>query len=294
MARRPSQAALARVRRHHPLRSPRWRYDRVLEILEGSGRCTPGDDELIRGFKHFKARWDRGTERHRRNLVAKEPGLYHAWQSHERRRKGPGSAVPHRIEARILAGQADDEIAAELPCPPEAVGWYEAIFYHVRDRLEAHDWILAHVLGPDTPEWGGGDSVGGEEPLADPGFDPTLKWFAYFGGPHVLDFLLSGYDKTERVGSREDVSRWADGATDSQVRRRAAMAVARAEVEPGNALDWMRLHRRLREREVKRSGVEPSRGETERNVEAVLAEFELAARSDARAADGDRLRSGAS
>src|SRR5712692_7415760 len=53
------------------------------------------------------------------------------------------------VEARILAGQTDDEIAQRCSLWPEVVCWYERAFFHIRDRLTAGDWIMTQVIGDD-------------------------------------------------------------------------------------------------------------------------------------------------
>ena len=46
------------------------------------------------------------------------------------------------IEARILAGQSDDEIAAKTGCSPETVYWFEALHFCARDRLEYPGYVV--------------------------------------------------------------------------------------------------------------------------------------------------------
>ena len=51
------------------------------------------------------------------------------------------------LEARILAGQSDDDISASMAVPPAVVAAFERSFFNVRDRLAAFDLILFHVIG---------------------------------------------------------------------------------------------------------------------------------------------------
>jgi hypothetical protein len=73
------------------------------------------------------------------------------------------------VEANILARRTDDQVAAKTGIELKTVQWYEALFFNVRDRLHASDWIVATAIGNDRT------------PAA------VLKRFAYFAGPHVLD-----------------------------------------------------------------------------------------------------------
>ena len=57
---------------------------------------------------------------------------------------------------------------------------YEALFFDVRPRLEARDWIMYWVF------------CGGPGGVPPPGDDGEIwRWFGYFGGPHVLDEVVA-------------------------------------------------------------------------------------------------------
>ena len=81
------------------------------------------------------------------------------------------------VEARLLAGEPIEAIARRCGVPVETVEVYEQLFFNVTDRLENTSYILFCAIGPATYE--GFD-------LDDPG--AVLRWFAYMGGPRVLDF----------------------------------------------------------------------------------------------------------
>jgi len=87
-----------------------------------------------------------------------------------------GGLLKDEVEARLLAGQTDEEIAARCRLSPAAVGWYEAGLFHVRDHLDSPDWVVARVIGTTFPTGDDG---------------PVLKHFAYLGGPTVLDLVLA-------------------------------------------------------------------------------------------------------
>jgi len=90
------------------------------------------------------------------------------------------------VEARILARQTSPEIARLTGVPVGVVDSYEAIFFHVQDRLNARDWILVQAI-----EKGANDQT---EPRA----GAILKRFAFYGGPLVLNavapYLVGGKD----------------------------------------------------------------------------------------------------
>jgi hypothetical protein len=64
-----------------------------------------------------------------------------------------------------------------------AVEVYEQLFFNVTDRLENTSYILFHAVGAASYKGFAGDDSGA-----------VLKWFAYMGGPRVLDFFLGECD----------------------------------------------------------------------------------------------------
>jgi hypothetical protein len=51
------------------------------------------------------------------------------------------------LEAYILAGKSHERIAARTGLSADAVAWYEALWFDVRDRLKYTSWVLANVIG---------------------------------------------------------------------------------------------------------------------------------------------------
>jgi hypothetical protein len=86
------------------------------------------------------------------------------------------------LEARILTGQSDEDIAARLGLPPEVVGMYEALFFSVRHCLDAYLYIAEQVIGPGRWQGFRNEEVGS-------------LWAAcgYFGGVAVLDALVAAF-----------------------------------------------------------------------------------------------------
>ena len=88
------------------------------------------------------------------------------------------------VEARLLAGQTNAEIADRLGLGGDTVEAYEAIFFAVRDRLAASDWVAACLLGVNLFE--GFDAADSEL---------VMKILGYHGGPFVLDAYLDNQQK---------------------------------------------------------------------------------------------------
>jgi hypothetical protein len=87
-----------------------------------------------------------------------------------------GGPLRLEVEARLLAGQSDEEIGALCRLSPEVVHWYEACLFNVRDRLGSSTWVAARVIGMTFPA---GD------------IGPVLKHFAFTHGPVGLDLVLA-------------------------------------------------------------------------------------------------------
>jgi hypothetical protein len=141
-----------------PQRTPNWRQDRVLELLDAPGgprRLRPYDDEEIRGYRKFlrklrvaeaKAEMDvAGAPSSQGHVLAKLSAehmeYYFAHQIHF-----VDPDVRTSVQARILARQSDDEIARCWATCAGAIEKFEKIFFDVRDRLDDSDWIESAVL----------------------------------------------------------------------------------------------------------------------------------------------------
>jgi hypothetical protein len=85
------------------------------------------------------------------------------------------------VEARVLARESAAEIARKCGLPEEAVAAYEALFFDVRDRLDADTWVACQVVGPKAFAGLTGDDLG-----------VWWKLVGYTYGPVALDALLLG------------------------------------------------------------------------------------------------------
>jgi hypothetical protein len=84
------------------------------------------------------------------------------------------------VEARILAGQSDNEVALPTALPPAVVAAFEQFFFNVRDRLAAADCILFGLIGFDPVR-------GFEE--AD--LRGLWQYFGYTAGPKMLELVMA-------------------------------------------------------------------------------------------------------
>jgi hypothetical protein len=84
------------------------------------------------------------------------------------------------MEARILAGQTDREIAAAMNVAPAVVSAYEQNFFSVKDRLNAADFILSTTIGY-TPFRG----------FDEGDWRSLWAYFAYTAGPKMLELVMA-------------------------------------------------------------------------------------------------------
>lgn len=175
----------ANFERQNPLRQPSWRYAQALKFSRPKNNRYK-IDPWIDSMGRFLRIWNQSTkfdvERRRVDLYYKYPAEYRAFDLWKAEGDGP-THMRYTVEARILAGQTNDEIAKYVCVEPEAIEAYEQVFFNVRDRLSYRDYICGQVLNVAAQR--GSDSLE---------MDFTAKFFGYFGGPFLLDTVLATYD----------------------------------------------------------------------------------------------------
>lgn len=273
-------------------RRPDWRHERVLTLRSqpegGSKRVSPHDDNYIRQMKKFLGLYEHvhDDEAHRK-LQLKMPGPYFAHECYDRR-NGSDRRFAVTTEARLLTTLPMTVIAKDSCTAPTAVEWYEKIYFNVRDRLHAHDWIVNHVLvpafiadrvdavgtrPPPQPALAGPvaaqiDDVDGVvaieqqnvaapvpvqvtrrpqaawpgQRLATPYFDSTLKFFAYFGGHILLDYVLSGFRRGRNLTDIDQLGQWLDMHFTNKIKHRSCAAAQHFEVNQRNVMRLFETH----------------------------------------------------
>jgi len=239
---------------YDPYRRPDWRFERVLQLADRQpvpGRCTKRDDDAIRDMKSFLLRWRNRSASGRDELLHENPGLYYAYRLHEN--EADDHELEFMIQSRLLSGQSSEDIANALGTLPEAVTWYETIFFNVIDRLENHDWIVKHVLLPAADrniiQAQPGDD-GTHQParftiVAKPFLDWSLKWFSYFGGPVVCEWMIGGFKQGRKVTRQEDINSFVDEHWSNTIRRRSAQAAGIFEVNKYNVMELFHTHAQI-------------------------------------------------
>jgi hypothetical protein len=202
--------------RDNPCRAPHWKWLRAQEI-DGEGpratRALDGEDGFtwIRRASRLKRHYERAGNRRAAlyALILRDKELFWAhsiWLAD----KNP---VRWGIEARVLAGETDEEIAAKIGTDPGVISAYVKTFFDVRDRLQNLDYVQ-NVIMADAVTRG----------LQERHYDLLWKLLAYKGGPHVLDAVIGRGTAVERPNHADGVGDFFQDFAISSMKYKAALA----------------------------------------------------------------------
>lgn len=256
----------AKYQKYNPFRTPSWRTDRALELVQHRPeplRCSrKRDDEYIREYRSFLLKYFRcHTDDGRANLSSGNPGLFYAHVMHHH----PDTEQRAIIQARLLAGLDNEQIAKYWHTLPETIEWYERLFFNVRDRLDAHDWVVKAVLGTAANRISVGDGR-----LTDNQRDMTYKLFAFFGGPLIFDVILSGFSAGNMPSRQTECDEWFETTFARLLTNRATQHARVFEVNKYNVMQLMEITCAIiGGRRAEREGGGPQ-NEVERNIEVML------------------------
>lgn len=169
--------------RTNPLRPPNWRWLRAVQIDSGgrkASRLLDGPDgfmwirRALRLKRHFEQANNNPDALY--GAMLRDSAMYWAhsvWAADK---------APTRwaIEARIIAGESDNEIAAKLGAEPEVIEAYANTFFDVREKLVNTDYVVNVVMA---------DAV--TRGLQERHYDLLWKLLGYRGGQHVLDAAIN-------------------------------------------------------------------------------------------------------
>lgn len=190
-----------------PTRPLDWRWQRAGLLLDLGLRCRGRDDDHVRQARRYHAA--RGRCRGdvaRRHLATRLPALAGAHAL------ATGSTWTRSlVEARLLAGEDPARIAAREGLDPDVIVAFEALFFHVTDRLGCRSYLMHTAVGP----------LGSGIPAEDVG--RFLRFFAYQGGLVALDAALAAL-----LGGPTEVGPLAEKTSAALERLRHAVAPAAA------------------------------------------------------------------
>jgi hypothetical protein len=158
-----------------PLRTVNWRFLVAQFHIEHGLKLAPGEyDEGVARCEIFLRRRLRcRSSGEKRRLVDSASDLHAAFELYE----DQNTRSKFLLEARVIAGDAVEEIASGLGVSAAAIAWYLNLFFDVVDRLHASDFILNQVIYGarlHDPDW---NNYG-------------WKLLGFLGGPEFLKKIL--------------------------------------------------------------------------------------------------------
>ena len=150
-------------------------------------------------------------------------------------------ADPRRwqVEARLVGGQSDAEIAAICGLTPDVISWFEGLHFCVRQSLRAWGYILMHCVGP-------GRLIGFRaDELAQ-----FWRWATLAAGPLFLDRLIDTFHAVVKPNEAPTLAVYLrpDAAVAPDLRAFVASAILPPHGPAGKA--WMEINLRRREAEA--------------------------------------------
>jgi hypothetical protein len=173
------------IETNNPFRSLDWRWARASRLVECGKRASRRRDDAVTAdavrflVGERRCQTASARSRHERRWA----GLLAA-----QRLRAEGS-LRWEVQARLLAGQTDAEIADACGLDAEVVYWFESLFFHVRDRLQARDWIAIRVL--DVPLLKG---------LHVDDLEKIWMLFGYYGGAAMLPDVMAVSVQIKQTG----------------------------------------------------------------------------------------------
>ena len=230
----------------NPFRSPAWRFERVLEMV--SRRPTPArasrtdDDKWIRGYRKFLTRIEgRETRDAQMEVCQENPALYYAHLIHH----NPDKDYRLRVQARVLAGETDYEIARkQWGTLPAAITWYRHLFFDIADRMQHKDYIDKVIAGRWDDRQSNPD---GSITFYQDGM--MLRLFAFYGGPIMLDFVIRHMNGLGRAWKDAECAGWQDKGWARSMRNNSSKLMHTFPFNKWTVMQLFEIHLKLIEME---------------------------------------------
>ena len=115
------------------------------------------------------------------------------------------------LEAELLTGRTDDEVAERCGLSRDTVSWFERLFFSVRESMTSSSYVMTEVIGRGL--WTG---------FRDHELDRLWRAFGYCGGGHVLDSHGGRFLRCLAAGPARNGGRILPGIRTSCLGRRVA------------------------------------------------------------------------
>lgn len=199
-----------------PRRAPHWKWLRAMQIDAGGHRASGRIDgevgfEWIRRAVRLKRHYEKAGNRPEAMfaLIHRDKELFWAhslWAEDK---------APTRwgIEARVLAGESDEEIANKVGTEPDIINAYINVFFDVRGKMRHTDYMVNVVMA---------DAV--TRGLQERHYDLLWKLLGYHGGTHVLNAVINKFTHTDRPDNPQGVSNFFQDFAVNAIKYKAAIA----------------------------------------------------------------------
>jgi hypothetical protein len=141
------------------------------------------------------------------------------------------------LEARLLANEPPESIAQRFDLSPEAVQWYEALFFNVRECLRATGYITHEVIRLHD-QWHGLPND----------FERLWKVVGFWRGPQALDELIGGFAAPSPTADKGDFHKQLNDHFRTVVDCKALVAIEMLPLDdPKTAMQFLKVWARLQE-----------------------------------------------
>lgn len=208
--------------RDNPCRAPHWRWLRATQIDAGGKRASRKRDGAagfvwIRRALRLKRHFEQASNRPEAiyALHERDPELFwaHSMWIDEK--------APTRwaIEARVLAGETNEQIAKLLGTDPGVIDAYVNVFFDVREKM-SHTSYVVNVIMADAVKRG----------LQERQYDLLWKLLGFHGGTLALDAAINKFTPINKPEKPEQVSGFFQDFAIGAMKYKSALATLTVQV----------------------------------------------------------------
>jgi hypothetical protein len=249
--------------RMNPDRPPDWRWQRALGVIAGTDPPPSrkwdkdsGYGWIKKAIKFVQKREAIANINDEYDLAFTMSDVYWAFNMFSDK----ANIIRYSIEAHVLAGSSDLDIAMRVNLAPSVISTYCNLFFDVRDRMSCRQWVVHSIIG-----------VAVHNGLAEREYDLLWKLYGLMMGPQMLDVLELKFINPNRPISPDMVGNAIEDDVVSTMKLKASLAAKG--VSASNATYGMLLDRFTRFVEIERNSDTQGQAQSSilQTVESMLA-----------------------
>lgn len=229
--------------RMNAARPPDWRWRRALGVLAGTEPAPSrkwdkdaGYGWIKQAIKFIQRREAIRNIEDEYELAFSMPDVFWAFNMFG----DTTNIIRYSIEAHVLAGSSDIEIAMRVNLSPSVVSTYCNLFFDVKDRMQCKQWVVHSIIG-----------ISVHNGLAEREYDLLWKLYGLMMGPQMLDVLELKFINPNKPLSADMVGNAIEDDVVSTMKLKASLAAKG--VSASNATYGMLLDRFTRFVEIERN-----------------------------------------